>query len=101
MTNIVVQSDAENNIVGKSSNQARGSFIVLENTNHGSYIVIKLDNLSASKNKSMTEGIYLLPPCISPYNPIDSTDLRFVSSVLLPIIHPLKKYLNIETYNEI
>ena len=46
---MVVQLDAENNIIGKRSYQARGSFIALDNTDYYSYMIRKLDDLSVSK----------------------------------------------------
>ena len=39
--NVLIYLDAENDIVGKSSYQTRGPFIVLYNTNHASYIIKK------------------------------------------------------------
>lgn len=90
---MVILSDVDNDIVGKSGYQDRGRFLVLENTNHGSYIVRKLDEPSAKKNKFMSEELYFLPPCILPCDPIDSPDLRYVNSSSLLIVRPLKNPL--------
>ena len=85
MAHVVVQSDTDNNIISKSSNQARRPFIVLENTNRSSYIFKKLDDPSVSKKKFITEELYIFPPCILPCDPIDSFDLWFVNSASLPL----------------
>ena len=100
IANVLIHLDADNDIVGKSSYQARRPFIILENSNHGSYIFRKLDYSSVLKSKFMSEELHLLSPCTLPCDPINSSDCRFINSVSLPIIRTLKKSLNAEIYNE-
>ena len=100
IANVLIYLDAENDIVGKSSYQTRRPFIILENSNHGFYIIRKLGDSSVLKSKFMSEELHLLSLCTLPCDPINSSDCQFVNSVSLSIIHILKKSLNIEMYNE-
>ena len=48
----------------------------------------------------MATYFYPLLPPLKPWEPIDSSDIRYLNHSHSPIINPLRKPLNIELYNE-
>ena len=48
----------------------------------------------------MAHDLYPLPPSLKPFEPIDSTDTRYLNHTHAPLVNPLKRALHIELYNE-
>ena len=48
----------------------------------------------------MDYGLYSLPLSLKPCEPVDSTDIRSLNQIHVPLINPLKRALDIELYNK-
>ena len=95
-----VQSDEANDKVAKLCYAERGPFQIICSTNHGGYIVRKLNKLDSSEFKFMFEDFYILPPLLKRCESMDESDTSSFNQSHVPIVNPLKKVLNIELYNE-
>ena len=49
----------------------------------------------------MVADLYALLPSLKPFEPVDSSNSRYLNQSYSPIVNPLRKPLNIELYNEI
>ena len=48
----------------------------------------------------MAVDLYPLPPSLNPYDPVDSSDTRYLNLSYSPIVNLLRNSLNIGLYNE-
>ena len=101
MARTSIQSDQSKNKVAKLSYSVRGPFQIIRKTGLDSYFVRKLDKPDSPELKFMAHDIYPLPPSLKPYEPVDSTDTRYLNQTHAPLVNPLKKSLHINLYNEI
>ena len=86
--------------VGKLSYTARGPFIIVEVLGGDSYHVQRYNDKSSAIRKYKGTDLYFLPPAIFPSDPLDTMDVRYLNYSNAPIVHPLKKALKIEVYND-
>ena len=97
---VQVQSNLANGEVGKLSYTARGPFTIVEDLGGDSYHVQRYNDIESAIRKYKGVDLYLLPPAIFPSDPLDTMDVRYLNYSNAPIVHPLKKALKIEVYND-
>ena len=96
---VQVQSKSSIGQVGKLSYKARGPFQIIEDLGHGSYLVQRYNEPTASKRKYKATELYLLPPALFPADPLDTTYQRYLNYEHAPLQHPLQQALQIDLYN--
>ena len=97
---VQIQSNSDNGTVKKLSYQVRGPFKIVEDLGHNSFHVQRLDNPDGALRKYKGTELYMLPPALFPTEPLDTPDHRYLNYKHAPIVHPLKKALKIEMYND-
>ena len=97
---VQVQSKLSTGEVGKLSYAARGPFTIVEDLGGDSYHVQRYNDRDSAIRKYKGTDLYLLPPAIFPSDPLDTMDVRYLNYSNAPIVHPLKKALKIEVYND-
>ncbi|MGH7955061.1 MAG: hypothetical protein ACREOZ_03790 [Gloeomargaritales cyanobacterium] len=98
---IQVQSRAADGRSSKLLYKARGPFEIVEVVGHGSYRLKSFGRPDAATRVHHSEDLFLLPPSLRPCDPLDTPDLRFLNHSHAPSLHPLKKVLDIDLYNEV
>ena len=83
MTRTAIQSDIFKNKVAKLSCSVRGPYQILRNTGLGSYFVRKFNKPDSPELNFMAHDLYPLPPSLKPFEPIDSTDARYLNKTML------------------
>ena len=91
MARRAIQNDLFKNTVVKLSYSVRGPYQNLRNTGLGSYFVRKLNKTDRPELKFMAHDLYPLPPSLKPYEPIDSTDTRYLNHIHASLVNSLKK----------
>ena len=97
---VQVQSKLATGEIGKFSYATRGHFIIVEDLGNDAYHVQRYNNKDSAIRKYKGTDLYLLPPAILPSDPLDTMNVRYLNYSNAPIVHPLKKALNIEVYND-
>lgn len=70
MTCIKVHIDSIQNKVGKLSYQKREPYTNMESTDHGSYILPKMNKETNTKVKCFAKNLYIVPSTLIPCEPI-------------------------------
>ena len=100
MDGTAIQSDPYKHKAAKLSYSVRGPFQITRSTGFGSYFVRKFNKPDSPELKFMAYNLYPLPPSFKPFEPVDSTDTRYLNQMHAPLINSLKKALDIELYND-
>ena len=69
-------------------------------TGHGGYLVRKLYKPDSPESKFMETYLYPLPTFLKPYEPVDSSDIKYLNQSHSRIVNSLRKPFNIELYNK-
>ena len=96
---IQVQSKQQSGEVQKLSYRSRGPFVIVRDVGHGSFDVRPYKQPNAATRRYKGVDLYPLPPSIFPTELIDTIDQRYLNYEHSPIVSPLKKVLDVESYN--
>ena len=99
-SHVQVQSKLVTGKVGNVSYAARGPFIIVDDLGNDAYHVQRYNNKDSAIRKYKGTDLYLLPAAIFPSDPLDTMDVRYLNYSNAPIVHPFKKALKIEVYND-
>ena len=94
-----IQSDKTKNKVAKLSYIVRCSFQIVRGIERGSCMARKMNKLDSPEFMFMSEDVYILPPSLTPCEPIYSSDTRYLNQSHAKIVNPLATYINIKLYN--
>ena len=101
MTRTAIQSDRTKDKVAKLCNAVRGPYHILRSTGHGSYFFKKLYKPDSPERKKYDIRLVpSLPLSLKPCEPVDTTNMQYLSQLYGPLADPLKKSLRIELYNQ-
>ena len=100
MARTSIQSNLSKNKVAKISYSDRGPYQIVHHTGFGSYYVRKLHKPDSPELKFVAYDLYSLPPSLKPYEPVDTTDIRYLNQTDSPLANPLKRALHIELYDK-
>ena len=91
MARTTVQSDKANDKVTKLWYIVRSTLQTICGTDHGGYIVRKLNKPNIPEFNFISEDLYILPSSLKLYEPMDGSDTRYLNQSHAPIVNPLKK----------
>ena len=91
MTGTAIQNVFLNNKVAKLCYIVRGTFQTIRGTDHGGYIVRKLNKPNIPEFNFISGDLYILPSSLKPYEPMDGSDTRYLNQSHAPIVNHLKK----------
>ena len=100
MVRIAIQSYLSKNEFATSSYSIQVSFQIIRNTGFGRYFVRKFNKHSIANLKLMAYDLYPLLPFLKLFEPIDSTDIRYLNQTHAYLVNSPKKVLDIELYND-
>ena len=86
--NSIQTCKAKYNVV-KLSYAARGSFQIIRGTGYGNCIVRKLNKTDNPELNFMSEDLYISLSFLKHYEPVDSSNTRYLNQYHAPIINPL------------
>ena len=97
---VQVNSVASKGVVSTLSYKTKGPFVITADLSNNSFEVQSYNYPTSSERKYKNTELYFLPPTLFPSHLFDTIDLRYLNSAHTPIVHPLKKAIKIELYNE-
>ena len=71
------------------------------NHGNGSCTVVPFDRPDAATHKFLAQDMYALHLQIMPCEQVDLPDLQYMNNNFIPVTHPFKDSINIESYNSI
>ena len=91
MTRTAIQIDLSKNKVTTLSYSVRDPFQIICYTGLGSYFVRNFNKPDSPELNFMALNLYLLPPSLKSFEPIDSTDTHYLNQTHTPFVNPLKR----------
>jgi len=95
------QSNESLGRVGKLTYDHVGPYIIVEVCGNDSYLVQKQGVADGATRKYKASDLQTLSPVLHPCFPLDSIDYKFLNQHRAPVLHALKDYLGIDSYNQV
>ena len=96
---VKVQSKGKSVIVKDLSYQAKVPFIVTKDLHHNAFEVKLYNQPNGATRKYKATELYLLLSSLDPSEPLNTINQRYLNYEHAPILHPLKKSMQIGLHN--